>query len=170
MQNLLFKLLAMPTAALLILAAAAGSLAFALVMQYGFGVLPCELCLWQRAPFAAAALLALIAAVARPFGKHTKVLLGLSAALFFVNTGLAVFHSGVERHWWEFNSACTGSALDRVKSVEDMRRELLGKPAVRCDEISWSLFGLSMANFNIAFSFALGLFAAAAAAAAARRK
>ena len=163
MPNLLSKLLSMPTAALLILAAGAGSLVFALIMQFGFGVLPCELCLWQRVPFAAAALLALIAVVARPYGNHTQFLLGLCAVLFLVNTGLAVFHSGVERHWWEFHSACTGSALSHVKSIEELRQELLNKPVVRCDEISWSIFGLSMANLNIGFSFALALFAALAA-------
>lgn len=135
-----------------------GALAFALTMQYGFGVVPCQLCMWQRAPFVGAAFFALIASVARPYGNHTRWLLGLCALLFFANTGLAIFHSGVERHWWEFHSSCTGSVLDHL-SVEALRQQLLGTPVVRCDEISWTLLGLSMANWNIFFSLALALFA-----------
>jgi disulfide bond formation protein DsbB len=153
----------MPTSALLIFTASAGSLAFALLMQFGFAILPCELCLWQRVPFIAASVLAFVAVLLRPYGRNTQFLLGLCAALFLANAGLAVFHSGVERHWWEFHSACTGSPLSHVKSVEDLRQELLNKPVVRCDEINWSILGLSMANLNIAFSSLLAIFAALAA-------
>lgn len=163
MQQLLSKLLPMPQAALLILAAGAGSLGFALTMQYGFGVSPCELCLWQRVPFVSVSLLAIVAVILRPYNQRTRLLLGLSAALLLANAGLALFHSGVERHWWEFHSACTGSPLSHVKSVEDLRQELLNKPVTRCDEISWSILGLSMANLNIAFSFGLAVFAGLAA-------
>jgi disulfide bond formation protein DsbB len=163
MQNLLFKLFSMPNAALLIMAAGIGSLLFALTLQYGFDVAPCQLCLWQRVPFAVTALLALIAIVVRPYGKTTRLLLDICIFLFLANAGLALFHSGVERHWWEWHSSCTGSTLDRTKSLEDLRQELLGKPVVRCDEISWTLLGFSMANWNIPFSLALALFVGMAA-------
>lgn len=163
MPNFLQKLLAMPNAALLLLVACLGSLAFALTMQYGFGVAPCQLCLWQRVPFVIVAGLALLATVARPYGLHTRIFLGLCVVALLINSGLAIFHSGVERHWWEWHSTCTGSMLDRTNSIDDLRRELLEKPVVRCDQISWSLLGLTMANLNIVFSFALALLAAAAA-------
>lgn len=153
----------MPYAALLLLAAGVGSLAFALTMQYGFHVLPCHLCLIQRVPFGVGALLALFAIVVRPYGNPTRWLLGAIAALYLANFGIAIFHSGIERHWWEWQSSCTGSLLSHA-SVEELRQALLGTPVVRCDEISWTLFGLSMANWNVPFSLALSLFAAASAA------
>jgi disulfide bond formation protein DsbB len=129
-------------------------------MQYGFGVMPCELCLWQRAPFVAVAALSFVALLVP---KYARALLGVCALALLANAGLASFHSGVERHWWEFHSACTGSALDRVKSVEDLRQELLGTPVVRCDEISWSIFGLTMANINVVYSAVLAMVAVMAA-------
>lgn len=138
------------------------ALASAFIAQYGFGLAPCELCLLQRWPFGTAAVVALLA-TSMPLQPYVRLLLGACAVLLFINAGIAVFHSGVERHWWEWQSSCTGSALSRTHSLEDLRRELLEKPVVRCDQISWSIFGLSMANVNVAFSFALGLFAACAA-------
>jgi disulfide bond formation protein DsbB len=162
MRNLSPKLFSMPNAAFLVAAAGLGALAFAFTLQYGFNVAPCQLCLWQRVPFALTAFLAL-AAAARPGGSYTRLLLNVCVFLFLINAALAAFHSGVERHWWEFHSSCTGSMLDRTKSLEDLRKELLDKPVVRCDEISWTFLGLSMANWNIPFSFALALFSAMAA-------
>ena len=159
MLNLISKLLVMPVSALLIMAAGTGAVAFALTAQYGFGILPCELCLWQRVPFIGGSLLALIAIALQPYGLHTRALLGVIAALYFANFGIAIFHTGVERHWWEWHSSCTGGALDSL-SVEALRHQLLGTPVVRCDEISWSLFGLSMANYNIPFSLGVALFSA----------
>ncbi len=159
MQTKLTQFLILPNAALLLAVACFGSLAFALTMQFGFDVQPCELCLWQRMPFVSAGVLALLCLVARPYARW---FLGLAALLLLANSGLAVFHSGVERHWWEWVSACTGSALSRVNSIEDLRQQLLATPVVRCDKISWSIFGLTMANINIVFSAALALFAAMA--------
>jgi disulfide bond formation protein DsbB len=40
---------------------------------------------------------------------------------------------------------------------------LLAQPVVRCDEVAWSLFGLSMAGYNFLMSLALAGFAFAAA-------
>ena len=84
-----------PRAAWIILAAAVGALGFALVMQFGFGVKPCLLCLWQRVPFVVTGLLALTALVWKPYDRRTQVILFLIAAVFVVGTGLAIFHTGV---------------------------------------------------------------------------
>ena len=163
MINFFSTYTAMPKAALVLAAASLGALVFALVFQYGFGIAPCELCLWQRVPFGAVAALSLAAFLPKLNGQATRFLFGVCALLLLGNAGLAVFHSGVERHWWEFHSACTGSPILNAQSVDDLRRALLDKPVVRCDQIAWSFLGLSMANFNVAYSFLLSLFAAASA-------
>lgn len=161
------RLFLMPNAALLLAAASVGSLLFALTMQFGFNIQPCELCLWQRVPFVVVAALAFLALIARPLAP---VLLQLAALALLANAGLALFHSGVERHWWEWHSACTGGLLDHAGSIDELRHTLLDKPVVRCDEISWSIFGLTMANLNIGFSFVLAAFAGLAAIKAGRKR
>ncbi|MGB3754102.1 MAG: disulfide bond formation protein B, partial [Parerythrobacter sp.] len=89
----------------LCLAAAAGS-ALLLAAAYGFqlaGYAPCKMCLWQRWPHAVALgmagglLLLPVVAVAAA---------GLLATL--TTAGIAAYHTGVERGWWEGPTSCSG--------------------------------------------------------------
>jgi len=153
--------LAMPWAAMLIAIATAAALSFAFIMQYGFDIHPCILCLWQRVPFGLAFFASLVALMWRPYGRHTYIVLAICALALLTNAGLAVFHTGVERHWWLGTSGCSIQPLDGA-SIDSLREQLLNTIVGHCDEISWSLFGLSMANYNIPFSLGLGLVAAMA--------
>lgn len=153
--------LAMPKAAWVIMAATAVSLVFVFIMQYGFGYHPCILCLWQRVPFVAAIILAALA-LTPALRTQAPVLLGLCALAFFIGASLAIFHTGVERHWWLGTEGCTITPLNGG-SVEDMRTQLMHTVVARCDEISWTFLGLSMANYNVVWSLVLGLFALCAA-------
>jgi disulfide bond formation protein DsbB len=168
MHAFVAKILTTPLAAQLLLAASLGALLFVFVMQYGFGLHPCVLCLWQRVPYGAAAVLALLAWVWRPCRHHTAFLLALCAVCYLAGLGLAVFHSGVELHWWLGTSGCAVQPLNGA-SADDLREALLHSVAPRCDQIAWTLFGLSMANYNIGLSMALAFFAAAAAAKATQK-
>ena len=47
---------------------------------------------------------------------------------------------------------------DLARSFSEMRDAILNAPAVRCDEVQWSLLGISMAGWN--FLVSLGLVAA----------
>jgi disulfide bond formation protein DsbB len=164
LHALIEKSLSLPVAAKLLLFFNIGALLFALTMQFGFGVRPCILCLLQRIPYASVAVLSAITLAWKPFKRQTTVLLGLCAVIYLAGMGLAAFHTGVERHWWEGTTRCTAQPIKEGASVEEMREALLKMDEPRCDVISWSIFGLSMANFNVAGSLVLALFAAAVAA------
>ena len=146
----------MPRAAWALLAAAIAELGFALVMQYGFGYEPCVLCLWQRVPYGAAIAFAALASLP-PCHPYARQLLGLCGIVFLAGAGLALFHTGVERHWWLGTSGCAVVPLN-ASSVEDLRTKLLQMTVARCDEISWRFLGLSMANWNIPDSLLLAGF------------
>ena len=47
------------------------------------------------------------------------------------------------------------------QTLEELRAQVLGAPVVRCDEVAWSLFGISMAGYNGLISLATGLAAMA---------
>jgi len=160
-RNCADTLFGMPRAPLLIMLAAAGALVFAFLFQYGFGYQPCILCLWQRAPFAVGIILAGLALVPR-LRPYAAYLFGLCALVFFISVGLAIFHTGVERHWWLGTEGCAITPLSG-KSVEDLRTQLLHTVTARCDEIAWTFLGLSMANYNVMYSLLLALFSLGAA-------
>lgn len=126
----------------------------ALVSQYLFHLVPCEMCLWQRWPHLAAILLALVAILARGTPPVSRLLVVLAALAIIVSGGLGVFHAGVEYHWWTGPTRCAAPALSG--SGRDMLAEIMAAPIVRCDTPQWTLGGISLAGFNALFSLALG--------------
>lgn len=141
---------------MLISSMSALSLAAAYTAEYGFGLLPCILCLYQRIPFAIGIILGLgvlLVSKAKKFGLSV-VLLGLSGVTFLANSALAFYHSGVERKWWLGFEGCGAPDISGL-SPEEIMEALSKIPAVRCDEIPWEMFGLSMANYNVALCFGL---------------
>jgi disulfide bond formation protein DsbB len=160
------RLLEPRTAFALLLAASVAILGAALASQYLGGLDPCVLCLWQRYPYAVVIGLAGVGlGLAAVSGMPRAMLAGLAGAAalaFLANAGIAGFHVGVEQHWWEGTQGCA-AAGGPAGSVEELRRRLLATEVARCDEVAFSLLGISMAGYNLIASVILGAFAAGAA-------
>ena len=147
-------------AALAPLAISGGLLLGALGFQYIGGLAPCALCLDQRYAHGAALLLAAGGLVVR--GRTGWLLVGLAGLAMLVSAGVGVFHVGVEQKWWQGPTGCSGGDLSGLSAAEAMRR-LMETPAIRCDEVPWSLLGISMAGWNAIVSGVAGLAVAAGA-------
>ncbi len=137
---------------------AALSLGSAYTAEYGFGLKPCELCLYQRVPFAIVIGLGLIATIWREHHCLRVWLTALIALSFEVGAGLAVFHAGVEYGWWDGFASCSGGLV--TESIEALKAHIMGAAVVRCDEAAFRFLGLSMAGWNVLWSGALALLAA----------
>lgn len=122
-----------------------------------FGFHPCQLCIWQRWPYAAAGVLAFGLILASRNRNAATLLLSLLALAFLVGGGIALFHLGVEYKWWEFHSDCTGNAYKGGGSVEDFLARLKNEPVVKCDQRFPFLFGMTMAFYNMLLSFGLAV-------------
>ncbi len=134
----------------LVLLAAAGSAALLLAawgFQYIGGMAPCKLCIWQRFPHGAAVLIGALA-FAVP-GVRFLPLLGAAAAA--TTSGIGIYHAGVERGLWEGPTSCTSGSIGGL-SAEELMEQIMAAPLVRCDEIPWEMFGLSMAGWNALLS------------------
>ena len=128
----------------LALAVPAALLGGAYVGQYVFHLFPCEMCWWQRyAHFAALALAVL--ALLRP---SARLLTGLAALAILVGGLLGLYHAGVEYGWWQGFTACTSE----VELGDDPLSAILNAPMIRCDQVQWSLAGISLAGFNFLIS------------------
>ena len=143
------------TARRLALLAAFGSallLGGAFVFQM-LGYLPCKLCLWQRWPHAAA-ILAGLASFVVPVAAAAVA--GALAAL--TTAGIGLYHAGAEAGWWEGPQSCTGAGAGLGGlSGGDLLSTEAPVGIVRCDEVVWQLFGISMAGWNAILSFGLAL-------------
>jgi len=141
--------------------AATGLLGGAFFMQYVADLAPCPLCLTQRWPHAAVILFGALGYAAPLTVTARRLLLALCAIAFAITAGVGFYHAGVEYELIAGPSACTGLATG--DSLEELRRNLMNAPVVRCDEAPWSLFGISLAGYNFLASAALAAYAALAA-------
>ena len=138
----------------LILVATLGSAAL-LGGAFGFqlaGYAPCHLCLLQRWPHAAAIAIGVIALF---IGGRLLPVLGALAAL--TTSGLGLYHTGVEQHWWQGPQTCTSGGVIGNLSADQLLAQINSASLVQCDQIAWQFLGLSMASWNMVFSFLLFL-------------
>ncbi len=133
----------------------AGPLGLALLSQYGFGLHPCELCIWQRYPYGVLISLAILALL---LSRWLRVLMIISGGVWAVEAALAFYHAGVEQHWWRSATGCSASGV--AASLEALKAQIMGAPLVACDMPEFVLLGLSMAGWNALYSLAMVLFIA----------
>ena len=147
--------------ATLLFAGSGALLGGAYAFQYLGGLYPCVLCLYQRVPHAIVLLLALLAMMTagRPGVALWFILMAGIAVL--TGAGIAGFHVGVEQRWWEGSAEC--GSVTAADSIAELRRQLLDQPIIRCDEPAWSLFGISMAGYNLVISLSIAMVACLAA-------
>jgi disulfide bond formation protein DsbB len=130
----------------------------AFAFQYIGGMYPCTLCVWQRWPHAAAVVIAILALAT---GWRALPYAGALAAL--TSAGIALFHTGVERLWWNGLASCSGNSIAGL-SMEDLLNPAITIAApIRCDVVAWEMFGLSMASWNGILSIILAMIWLAAA-------
>jgi disulfide bond formation protein DsbB len=145
------------TAALTVAIVGAATIAGAYVFQYGFGLAPCPLCLEQRIPYYVAIPLAALIAFAAARGlprRVTAVALVVLALVLLTNTGLGIYHAGVEWHWWAGPQDCSGAGF-AGGSAGNLLQQMRTTSVVRCDEAAWRFLGLSLAGYNVLITLAL---------------
>jgi len=152
MQNSLLE----PRPASLLLALASGALlAAALWLQYGAELAPCRLCVWQRYPHAGVVVLGIVGWFWQP-----RLMLGLAGLLLLGNVGLAAWHFGIEQGWWALPGGCVAGA--EATSVEELKA-MLAEAQPACDQVGFTLLGLSLAAWNALLCLGLAAYAGIAA-------
>ena len=145
----------------IVLGASAAILGTAFAFQSLGGLEPCALCVWQRYPYGAAiGLLAVTLVLALHGGFESRdvavrSLIALAGVVFLGGAGLAAYHVGVEQHLWAGTAACGVSGGPAPTTLEELQASLREAPAAPCDEIAWSLLGISMAGYNLILSLLL---------------
>ena len=124
-------------------------LVIALVSQYWGGLMPCALCLKQRVAFYVAVPLLALAYIYAPRAPLAmRGLLSTIGIVFLANAGLGFYHAGIEYGWWLGPASCGGGgapALDTGALFETLQNRSM----VRCDAPAFTLFGLSLAGYNV---------------------
>ena len=136
---------------------AAGGSAALLLAAFVFqalGYAPCAMCIWQRYPHA----VAIGAGVFLAIGLAPLLFLAVGAVSAATTAAIGVYHTGVERDWWQGPTSCTGSGLDLSNMTgSDLLPSASSGPSnlVMCDEVAWEFLTLSMASWNALWSAVL---------------
>ena len=121
-------------------------------IQYVLGHQPCNLCLIERVPYIFSIIIILICLFTQKFEKITLIILSLT---FFAATLLSFYHFGIEQGFIKESLVCDLNSQNSILSKEALLNQLKEMP-VSCKVVTFKIFGLSLATFNIFISIILG--------------
>ncbi len=127
------------------------SLISAYFIEYVLGHKPCKLCLYQRYPYILSILL--ICSIYL-FKKNIKIHLLILSAISLLGAVLAFYHFGIEQSFFNEYGVCETKSLQQDLSKDEILKELK-QNTISCKEVTFKVFGLSLASINAIFSFAL---------------
>lgn len=137
-------------ARLIAVAVPAGLLAGAYGFQHIGGLPPCEMCYWQRWAHMVALGFAVASFAGIRLPDKGRAFVWLAALAILASGGIGAYHAGVEAGIFQGFTQCTSSLGGG--SAEDLLKQIMAAPVIRCDQVPWSLFGISMAGWNAILS------------------
>ena len=120
-------------------------------IQYVLGHQPCNLCLIERIPYIFSIIIILICLFIKKFEKITLIILSL---IFFVAALVSFYHFGIEQGFIKESLVCNLNSSDNELSKEALLNQLKKMPA-NCKDVTFKIFGLSLATLNIFISIIL---------------
>ena len=115
------------------------------------GLFPCEMCWWQRYAHIAGLGFALLSLLLRNAPDRGRSFVWLAALAILASGGIGAYHAGVEADIFEGFTQCTSTTSAGLSS-EELLKQVMAAPIVRCDDIQFSFFGISMAGWNAILS------------------
>jgi len=132
----------------------------ALGFQYLGGIIPCEMCHWQRWAVIGAGVVGLCGWASIAYGglsaRNAPLFAALALLLIACSGAIGAWQAGVEWHLIPGPQSCTGTRFV-FTGMENLNNEHV----VRCDVPQWTLFGISLAGYNAICSLGAALLGAA---------
>ena len=121
------------------------ALTSAFIAEFYFNLIPCEMCLKQREPYYLIILGFVFIIILR---WQTRIWFYLGVQLISIY-GLfySLWHVGIENQLLPGPVGCS-SKLNSTDNILSLKEQILAKPVINCEDIAWSIFGLSAATIN----------------------
>ena len=125
----------------------------AYIIEYKLGYVACKLCLYERIPYFISILL-----ISTIFfiNKYEKIILLILSFVFFLGAAIAFYHFGIEQGFFDESLVCVTENFTETLSKEQLL-EQLKQNSVSCKDVSFKVFGLSLAAINTIFSLFLSV-------------
>ena len=129
------------------------ALGVAYFIQHILGHKPCNLCLIERIPYIFAIIIISLGLILKKFEKSIIVFLIL---IFLAATIISFYHFGIEQGFFKESLVCNLDSSIANLSKEDLIKELQ-QQTVSCKDVSFRIFGLSLATINTIISLIISV-------------
>ena len=129
------------------------ALGAAYFIQHILGHKPCNLCLIERLPYIFAIIIITLGLILKKFEKAIIIFLIL---IFLAATIISFYHFGIEQGFFKESLVCNLDSSITNLSKEDLIKELQ-QQTVSCKDVSFRIFGLSLATINTIISLILSV-------------
>jgi len=130
------------------------ALGAAYFIQHILGHKPCNLCLIERLPYIFAIII--IVSLGLILKKFEKTIIILLILIFITATIISFYHFGIEQGFFKESLVCNLDSSIANLSKEDLIKELQ-QQTVSCKDVSFRIFGLSLATINTIISLILSV-------------
>ncbi|MBS0988843.1 disulfide bond formation protein B [Acetobacter okinawensis] len=144
--------------ALLMIMAGFSALSVAWWTQHELGIMPCELCLWERWPWRVLVVLGVMVPVLP--SRWGRVVLWLCAPVLLAAEGLAICHAGVEWKWWPSPFPACHAAHVVGRTLAERWASMPLTPSKPCDAPTYLIPGLPVSMAVMGGVFTLVVFVA----------
>ena len=121
------------------------AIASALIAEYYFDLQPCAMCLKQREPYyiiIAGFILVMILKWQYKIWFYIGLQIVSIYGMFY-----SLWHVGIENKILAGPSSCSGG-LNISTNTSSLKEQIISKAVINCEEVAWSIFGLSAATMN----------------------
>ena len=129
------------------------ALSIAYFVEYVLGQKPCNLCVIERLPYVLAKIIISLGIILKKFEKTIIIFLIL---IFVFATIISFYHFGIEKGFFEESLVCKLDNNITNLSKDELLKELQ-KETISCKDVTFRIFGFSLATINTIISLILSV-------------
>ena len=127
------------------------ALSFAYFVEFVLGHEPCNLCKIERIPYIGSIIIISFLIFTN---RWERILLSMTLLLFIFGAVTSVYHVGIEQGVFSESLLCELGLNTNIQNPEDLLKSLEKAP-ISCKDVTFKIFGLSLATFNAFLSIAI---------------
>jgi len=136
---------------LFILIFSIASITIAYIAEFIYGILPCKMCLYQRYIYYILIIVSIFYIFLNKNKKYYFLLVGI---VLLVGIIISLWHLGIENKIIPGPSGCSID-MQNVSDQKDLKKLIIENPVVSCNQVNWSIFGISFVFINFIMQLAL---------------
>ena len=127
------------------------ALSFAYFVEFVLGHEPCNLCKIERIPYIGSIILISFLIFTN---KWEKIILSIILLLFIFGSVTSIYHVGIEQGVFSESLLCELGLNTNIQNPDDLLKSLEKTP-ISCKDVTFRIFGLSLATFNAFLSIVI---------------